>query len=78
MMMSAQEFVAPARNGRTQFTDTTTTFTYKTPDSTYNVCKSRSGAYYIWKRSKKSGKLYKMYLPKTIQVQMGRQYKKED
>lgn len=76
--MSAQEFVAPAKKGRTAFTDTTTTYTYKCPEKTYDVYKSRGGAFYIWKVSSKSGKLYKYYLPKEIQVQMGRVYPKKD
>lgn len=75
VMVSAQEFVAPTRKGGTQFTDTTTTYTYKCPEKTYNVYKGKSGAFYIWKVSKKSGKLYKYYLPKTIQIKMGRVYK---
>ena len=56
------------------YTDTTTTFTYQMPDKVYKVYKSKSGAFYIWKVSKKTGRLYKMYLPKEIQIQMGRKY----
>lgn len=70
----AQEFCAPTRNNRTQFTDTTTTYTYKCPDKTYKVYVSRTGSYYIWKVSKRTNKVYKMYLPKDIQIAMGRQY----
>lgn len=69
----AQEFCAPTRN-RTQFTDTTTTYTYKCPNKTYKVYVSRTGAYYIWKVSKRTNKVYKMYLPKDIQIAMGRKY----
>lgn len=71
--ISAQEFVAPAK-GRVAFTDTTTTFTYKMPERTYKVFKTKNDAFYIWKTSKKTGKQYKYYLPKEIQIQMGRKY----
>ena len=68
---NAQAFKAPHK----AFTDTTTTFTYEVDNSVYKVYKSKNGAFYIWKKSKKTGKLYKMYLPKEIQIQMGRRYK---
>lgn len=71
--LSAQEFIAPTKS-HIQFTDTTTTYTYKTPDSVYKVYKSKNGAFYIWKKSGKTGKLYKYYLPKDVQKQMGRKY----
>lgn len=74
LSVGAQEFVAPSK-GVKQFTDTTTTYTYKMPDKTYNVYKSKNGCYYIWRISKKTGKPYKSYLPKEIQKQMGRKYK---
>lgn len=71
----AQMFEAPTRaSTQEQFTDTTTTYTYKMNDNIYNVYRSRSGAFYIWKTSKKSGKMYKYYLPKMIQSKMGRKY----
>ena len=54
--------------------DTTTTYTYEISKTVYKVYKSKSGAFYIWKTSKKTGKPYKMYLPKEIQLQMGRRY----
>lgn len=73
----AQEFVAPVRKSSTQFTDTATTYTYKCPEKIYNVYVSRGGAYYIWKISKKTNKPYKYYLPKEIQIQMGRKYEKK-
>lgn len=69
-----QEFTAPIRKNSTQFTDTTTTYTYKRPEKTYNVYISRRGAYYIWKISKKTNKPYKCYLPKEVQIKMGRKY----
>ena len=71
----AQEFVAPTRTS-VAFKDTTTTYTYKMTDKTYKVFKSKSGAFYIWKVSKKTSKPYKMYLPKEIQIKMGRKYEK--
>uniref|UniRef100_A0AAU8MJ25 Uncharacterized protein n=1 Tax=Geladintestivirus 6 TaxID=3233138 RepID=A0AAU8MJ25_9CAUD len=73
----AQEFVAPVRKRGTQFTDTTTTYTYKCPEKTYNVYVSHGGAYYIWKISKKTNKSYKYYLPKEIQIKMGRKYEQK-
>ena len=69
----AQEFVAPTRSS-VVFTDTLTTYTYKKTNKTYVVYKSKSNAYYIWKLSKRTNKLYKMYLPKEVQIKMGRQY----
>lgn len=69
----AQNFVAPEKE-RTSYTDTTTTYTYQIKDTKYPVFKSRSGAFYIWKTSSKTSKKYKYYLPKEIQVQMGRKY----
>lgn len=72
--VNAQEFVAPSHSS-VAFTDTTTTYTYKMTDKTYKVFKSKTGAFYIWKMSKKTNKPYKMYLPKEIQIKMGRQYK---
>ena len=56
-------------------TDSTTTDTYTISSIKYTVFKSKSGAFYIWKTSKKTGKKYKYYLPKEIQKQMGREYK---
>lgn len=73
LSLSAQEFVAPSKSS-TVFTDTTTTFTYKMSDKTYKVYKSKNGAFYVWKISKKTSKPYKMYLPKEIQIKMGRKY----
>ena len=73
----AQEFTAPVRKSSTQVTDTITTYTYKRPEKTYNVYVSRRGAYYIWKISKKTNKPYKYYLPKEVQIKMGRKYEQE-
>lgn len=68
-----QEFVVPSKSNN-KFTDTTTTYTYKSPEKTYNVYISRRGSYYIWKISKKTNKSYKYYLPKEVQIKMGRKY----
>lgn len=70
----SQEFVAPTHKNSTQFTDTTTTYTYRYSEKVYNVYVSRNGAYYIWKISKKTNKPYKYYLPKEVQIKMGRKY----
>lgn len=56
-------------------TDSTTNDTYTINNVKYPVYKSKNGAFYIWKTSKKTGKKYKYYLPKEIQKQMGREYK---
>lgn len=71
----AQEFIAPECTKVKH--DSTTTYTYKCPEQTYKVYKSRKGAFYVWKVSKRSNKQYKYYLPKSIQIAMGRKYKDE-
>ena len=71
---NAQEFNAPSRH-KAAFTDTTTTYTYRMTDKVYKVYKSRNNAFYIWKVSKRSGKLYKNYLPKEIQAQIKKELK---
>lgn len=71
MSLSAQNFVA-----REVFTDSITTYTYQIKSIVYPVYKSRSGAFYIWKISAKTNKRYKYYLPKEIQIKMGRIYKR--
>lgn len=73
MSAQAQVFHAPSSK-RAVFTDTTTTFKYVTDNKEYKVFRAKSGAMYIWKSSKKSGKLYRMYLPKEVQIKMGRKY----
>lgn len=72
--ISAEDYVAPTKQS-VEYTDSTTTDTYTIKNEKYNVYKSKSGAFYIWKTSKKTGKKYKYYLPKDIQIQMGREYK---
>lgn len=69
----SQTFYAPTKSKENR--DSTTTFIYNVKDQDHKVYKSKSGAFYIWKKSKKTGRLYKYYLPKDIQVKMGRQYK---
>ena len=75
MACHAQMFEAP-KKAQTVFTDTTTTFTYKTNKG--EVCKvfvSRRGSYYYYAKNKK-GELRKYYVPKDIQIKMGRKYEK--
>ena len=72
----ADNFKAPEKTRKSVvFTDTTTTHTYEISEIKYPVFTTKNGAFYIWKTSKKTGKKYKYYLPKDIQVQMGRKYK---
>ena len=75
--VSAKDYVAPTRKS-VEYTDSTTTDTYIIKNDKYNVYKSKSGAFYIWKTSKKTSKKYKYYLPKDIQIQMGRKYKENN
>lgn len=73
LQVDAQQFVASTRRS-TSNVDSTTTYTYKMSNNIYKVYKSRTGAYYVWKTSKKTNKKYRMYLPKEIQIKMGRKY----
>lgn len=70
---SAENFKAPTRQS-VEYTDTTTTHTYEIKDIKYPVFKSKNGAFYIWKTSKKTNKKYKYYLPKEIQKKIGSKY----
>ena len=72
--VGAKDYVSTKRQSVVN-TDSTTTDTYTISSIKYPVFKSKSGAFYIWKTSKKTGKKYKYYLPKDIQIQMGRVYK---
>ena len=72
--VGAKDYV-PTKRQLVVNTDSTTTDTYTISSIKYPVFKSKSGAFYIWKTSKKTGKKYKYYLPKDIQIQMGRVYK---
>lgn len=59
------------------FTDSVTNVEWETKDGNkLKVYRSRSGAYYVWRTSKKTNKLYKYYLPKDAQVKLGRKYEK--
>ena len=72
---NGENFKAPSKSKtRVEFTDTTTNHTYELNDIKYPIFVTKNGAYYIWKISKKSGKEYKYYLPKDIQIAMGRKY----
>ena len=73
LQVGAQQFVAPIRHS-TSNVDSTTTYTYKMSDNIYKVYKSKTEAYYVWKISKKTNKKYRMYLPKEIQIKLGRKY----
>ena len=80
---SAKNYNAPERAAsvKQQYTDTITgdTYTIKNKEGkslTYEVYKSKSGAFYIWKNRKDSSGKVKTYLPKSVQQQMGREYKK--
>lgn len=72
--VGAKDYV-PTKRQSVVNADSTTTDTYTISSIKYPVFKSKSGAFYIWKTSKKTGKKYKYYLPKDIQIQMGRVYK---
>lgn len=74
IFVSAKDYQAPAKQ-RVEFADSTTTDTYTIKDEKFNVYKTKKGAFYIQKTSKKTGKKYKYYLPKEIQKEMGREYK---
>ena len=76
LTVSAKDYIAPTKQS-VEYTDSTTNDTYTIKTNKYNVFKSKSGAFYIWKTSNKTGKKYKYYLPKDIQVQMGRLYKED-
>ncbi|MEE3344785.1 MAG: hypothetical protein VZS44_11875 [Bacilli bacterium] len=72
---NAQMFEAP-KKAKTEWKDSITTFTYKTNKG--EVCKvfvSRRGSYYYYTKNKK-GELRKYYIPKDIQIKMGRKYDK--
>lgn len=75
--VSAKNYIASTKHS-VEYTDSTTTDTYTINSEKYNVYKSKTGAFYIWKTSKKTSKKYKYYLPKEIQKQMGREYKENN
>lgn len=67
--VAAKDYVAKTST-RKVYTDTITGDTYTSKGIKYDVFKSKSDARYIWKDGKKS------YLPKNIQIEMGRKYNK--
>lgn len=73
VISNAQTFKAPLRSKQSVKSDTTTTYRYEVKDTVYTVYKSPRGAFYIWKRTK-NGNIRKTYLPKEVQIQMGRKY----
>lgn len=73
---NAQLFEAP-KKAKTEWKDSTTSFTYKTNKG--EVCKvfvSRRGSYYYYSAKNKTNTLRKYYVPKDIQIKMGRKYDK--
>jgi len=73
---NAQMFEAP-KKAQTVFTDTTTTFTYKNNKGEIcKVFKTKKGAYYYYSAKNKTNTLRKYYVPKEIQIKMGRKYDK--
>lgn len=73
---NAQLFEAPAKKAKTAFTDSLTSFTYKTnKGEIVKVFISRRGSYYYYTKNKK-GELRKYYIPKEVQIRMGRKYEK--
>lgn len=73
---NAQMFEAP-KKAKTEWKDSTTSFTYKTNKG--EVCKvfvSRRGSYYYYSAKNKTNTLRKYYVPKEIQIKMGRKYDK--
>ena len=74
VISNAQTFKAPVKQRVAH--DSTTTYHYELKDTTYTVYKSPRGTFYIWKRTK-NGNIRKTYLPKEIQIQMGRKYKED-
>lgn len=66
----------PLKKQSVVFTDSTTKDNYIINDIKYPIFKTKTGAFYIWKTSKKTNKKYRYYLPKEIQIQMGRVYPK--
>ena len=69
----ADNFKAPSKQ-KVEWTDSTTNHTYEIRNIKYDIFKSKNGSFYIWKTSKKTGKKYKYYLPKEIQIKLGKKY----
>lgn len=54
-----------------------TTFTFTdAKGETHKVYESKNGAFFILRTSKKTGNEYRYYLPKEVQIAMGRKYDK--
>ena len=76
LVANAQLFEAP-KKAKTEWKDSTTTFTYKTnKDEICKVFVSRRGSYYYYSSKNKTNTLRKYYVPKDIQIKMGRKYEK--
>lgn len=74
---SAQNFKASdfKSTAKTEQVKEETTYTYTdNKGETYKVYKSKNGAFFILRTSKKTGKEYRYYLPKDVQIAMGRKY----
>lgn len=74
---SAQNFKASdfKTAAKTEQVKEETTYTYTdNKGETYKVYKSKNGAFFILRTSKKTGKEYRYYLPKAVQEAMGRKY----
>lgn len=50
-----------------------TEYTYTIKGVVYPIYKSKKGAFYIV-RTSKNGKQYRQYLPKELQIKLGRKY----
>lgn len=73
---NAQLFEAP-KKAKTEWKDSTTTFTYKTnKGEVCKVFKTKKGAFYYYSAKNKTNTLRKYYVPKEIQIKMGRKYDK--
>jgi len=72
--IKGQNFADPLQREKVAYTDTTTTFTYQIKNTKYKVFKGKRGSFYIYRTSTKTKKKYKYYLPKDIQIKMGRKY----
>ena len=63
---ASKDYEAPTKP---VYTDTITGDRYIINHVAYNVYRTKNGAFYIWKDNRKT------YLPKKVQVNMGRIYK---
>lgn len=72
MTGASKDYEAPKREHvKSVYTDTTTNDRYIIKSVAYSVYRSKNGAFYIWKDGKK------YYLPKKVQINMGRIYKEK-